>query len=129
MKEQQVTQIRKCIETARSELGLSAENMLKCCYIVTDNRSNIKAALAMYSTSCSCHMITNVVRHTLSASSVSDSSVMYTFENEVILNNLPKTIRYVKNLLTYFKKFGLNNQLKVTFKKAMTRGGTQHLQC
>ena len=44
-----------------------------------------------------------LVCDTLSASSVSDSLVMYMFE-EVILNDLTKTIGNVKNLVIYFKK-------------------------
>ena len=34
---------RKCIKNVRSEFGLYVKNMLKCCYFVTDNGSNIKA--------------------------------------------------------------------------------------
>ena len=87
--------------------------MLKYCYFGTDN-GNIKATLAMCNNRLpyACLTIANVTRHTLSASSlVSDCSAMHIYE-EVILNDITKTISSVTNLVTYFKKSCLSIQLK-----------------
>ena len=112
--------IRKCIETIWSEFGLSVIIILKCCYFVIDNGSNIKAAFAICNKlPCACHKIATAVRHTLFASfSVSNSSAMLTFEEKVISKDITRTISNVKNLFTYFKKSGLKKQLKVTLKQS-----------
>jgi len=113
--------LRESITSALNNHGVPLHMILDNIYFVTDQGSNVKAALNSYHRlPCSCHMIATVLRHTLQLNRLS-STILPMNESDddmVHMRMLQSVINAAKSLVTYFKKSGLNNKLTKTLKQS-----------
>ena len=114
--------LRRSIISALTDLGIPLDmvknNVYR--YFVTDQGSNIKAALTSYHREpCACHMIATVLRHTLQLEHLSTQVLPMQSNDELMsfLKVFQKNDVAAKSLATYFEKSALNNWLSSLLKQ------------
>ena len=98
--------LHKNIVSGLKQFGITSIMPMNNIYIVTDERSNNKSALACYLRQpCACHRISAVLKHTLQLDKLS-KSVHPMSENDLVthVEMLKKTVNASKALATYGKK-------------------------
>ena len=113
--------IRQALEDAFAACNISVEMLLHNVCFVTDEGANMKAALTHYKRlPCACHMLATVLRHTLQLESLSKSILPLSPSDKEMqhVHAIQSTIAEVKNVVAYFKRSGLNNQLHISLKQA-----------
>ena len=113
--------LKQSIVSTLTDLGISSDVIQKNLYFVTDQGSNIKAALSNYHREpCACHMIATVLRHTLQLDQLSSQILPMQNDDDLMehLKVLKKNVVAAKSLATYFKKSGLNNKLSSSLKQS-----------
>ena len=113
--------IRQALEDAFAACNISVEMLLHNVCFVTDEGANMKAALTHYKRlTCACHMLATVLRHTLQLESLSKSILPLSPSDKEMrhVHAIQSTIAEFKNVVAYFKRSGLNNQLHISLKQA-----------
>ena len=113
--------IKQALENAFSTNNISLQLLLNNAWFVTDEGSNMIAALSHYKRlPCSCHMLATVLRHVLQLESLS-KTVLPLNPNDKVMQHvkaIQSAVAEVKSLVAYFKRSGLNNKLPTSLKQA-----------
>jgi len=109
--------IRASIQNTCVSLGIDIHHFVKCSYFVTDQASNMIAALATYNRlPCACHMIATALRHVFCINQDGDFEVGVDEDDadscELFGHIISDTIVACKSLVSYVKRSGLNNKFK-----------------